>query len=120
MKPFNLTAALSGEPVVTRNGDKVIRVIHIPDSPIKQKLVVILESNVYFCTETGNCFESENSTWDLFMASTTKTGWINIYRNGHSFYIDHSGVYDSQLDANSQASSDRIACVQVTWEEQAN
>lgn len=88
MKPFDLEKALAGEPVITRDGrpvkiagynsdvDEDVQVLgwlkglkNIPDIDTYEGWYA-----------DGHYAESENEL-DLFMASTKKTGWVNLYRN---------------------------------------
>ncbi len=87
-KPFNLERALAGDPVVTREGRKVIRITHFPESMIiDYRLVVLLENQNlpdFYC-ENGNYRRDDGETpFDLFMAPRTETRWFNHYSNGTS------------------------------------
>jgi len=85
MKPFDLKKALSGEPVVTRDGDKVIELKHhtranqddycisgiiISDNSSFVETFLINGQLVKNMTECGS---------DLFMAETGF--WINLFYN---------------------------------------
>ena len=52
-----------------------------------------------------------------------KTGWINIYPTWDAQYpeaIANSGcVYPTKEDADNRTQSNRIACVEIEWEEEA-
>lgn len=86
MKKFDLQAALSGKPVVTRDGQKVLRIVHFPEmAPFPVRVLL----------EGGRCLEEytaeghfygadEPSSEDLFMASEKKEAWINIYSRSGS------------------------------------
>ena len=84
MKPFNLKDALDGAPVVTRDGRKVKRVIHVPEFNKKNNRVISIyedgdgydlvgEDGIYFA-------DGSISGADLFMAPKKRTVWVNLYR----------------------------------------
>ena len=41
-----------------------------------------------------------------------KTGWVNVYPMRLNGYI-----YETEAEANNHASDDRVACIQIEWEE---
>lgn len=45
MKPFNLEAALKGDPVVTVGGEKVLRIAYLPEADENYRLVAVIEGN---------------------------------------------------------------------------
>lgn len=69
MKPFNLEKALAGEPVITRNGRRVLRIAHFPECGEHDRVVAAIEGegDVYTFYENGNFVNEENEI-DLFMA----------------------------------------------------
>lgn len=86
MKPFNLERALAGEPVVTRDGLKVLRVIHVPESARPSTVLIVTEDTVVaWVAENGMYYDtSERSRSDVFMApkEVTVIGWVNVYLSG--------------------------------------
>ena len=82
MKPFNLDKALAGEPVVTRDGQKIIEIHYFKYVKTKFPLVVHIENNssVDHYTINGKWTEDfENENLDLFMAEPET--WINVFYN---------------------------------------
>lgn len=81
-KPFNLERALAGDPVVTRNGMKVLNIAYLPDAPDNSKIVCVIDSGHGYT----NCitFYQSGSLWltdkehnmDLFMAPIEKEYWV--------------------------------------------
>ena len=83
MKPFDLKAALAGEPVVTRKGDRV-RIIHIPERVEEPVLVVFRNGNTYTTNAEGRWCWYNNSdgehAMDLLMAPKEQTFYLNFYK----------------------------------------
>jgi len=100
MKPFNLEKALAGEPVVTRDGRKIIDLYHFKDVKTKFSLVVLIENNssVDHYTTKGTWTEDfENQELDLFMAEPET--WINVYYSKVQDKIWNSVKYNSEEEA---------------------
>lgn len=131
MKPFNLTEALAGKPVVTRDGRPVTNLIIFSNVETIQYtkhtfcLVGIMGGQIKVWTDEGR-FAVYNNTHeaDLFMKSTPRTGWVNVYRNETvSLVIKDSkeaadkaatmslGTVNAKIDPN------RIAAVKIEWED---
>lgn len=115
MKPFNLKDALDGKPVVTRNGLKVIRIIHLPEAEESTQVLAVLEgglTKLYYTS--GAFFKSQIHNLDLFMAE--KIVWVNLYANrvsedGSTTFEGWS--YSSKEKADTGAGGARIACIEV-------
>ena len=79
MKPFSKMEAIgNGKPVVTRNGRKVLQIFEVTAN-IGQPVVAMVEgdSDIQTFTSDGKFYESSLvSVYDLFMATTTKEGWV--------------------------------------------
>jgi hypothetical protein len=116
MKPFNLTKALAGSPVATRDGRKVVEITSL-NTPVKYPVIAVIEGEKYATTLTtyGNykCDGSE-SDCDLFMSSEKKEAWINIYSGQrYGTYVWHK----TKEDAEKVNGHNRVATVRVEWEE---
>lgn len=83
MKPFNLQEALAGKPVVTRDGRDATHFVHYPEA-VKHKVTAIVNGRIetYWATTGSWNYHDDGPSGlhDLFMATTKKTGWINIYK----------------------------------------
>lgn len=79
-KPFNLQEALSGKPVVTRDGRAVKIAGYNPEAADKS-LVVLgwAEGNIVSWCEDGLYIEDDENPVDLFMAPETKDVWVIVY-----------------------------------------
>ena len=51
-------------------------------------------------------------TWN--QPKVKREGWVNVYGVGDAF------IYSTEREANDRASDDRITCVRIEWEEEAN
>lgn len=98
MKPFNLTAAVNGAPLVMRNGSKVSRVIHIPEANMETvKLIVVTpEGDVIPFCESGREFNDDKERiTDLFMYEDKKKldwskmpygTWVEVSETGEKWH----------------------------------
>lgn len=85
MKPFNLERALAGDPVVTRDGQKVAEIAHLPSSGGKKTVVYARNNGYRWVTTQGKSLSIDaESDDDLFMApkQVTVTRWVNLYDYG--------------------------------------
>lgn len=86
MKPFNLEAALAGEPVVTRDGRDVTNLAYFPNVCSEHKIAGVLEECIETFTEEGFFLDfNEESESDLFMKPKKRTVWVNLYIDGSYF-----------------------------------
>ena len=80
MKPFNLELAMKGEPVVTREGKKILE-IHCFEKVLGQYRLVGVNENgdLLSWTITGSYNNTEKGHKnDLFMATKTQKVWIAV------------------------------------------
>jgi hypothetical protein len=84
MKPFDKAAALCGEPVVTRDGKRVINLVEFPVVEDNYTLYGVVDGTIESWTAAGAYYDSTkprsvpDSYRDLFMAPTTVKGYIAI------------------------------------------
>lgn len=116
MKPFNLEQVKAGAAVVTRDGTPV-RII-CTDMKGEYPLVGLrmngegIES-VCLHTKTGAYYsDGEPDPDDLFIAPVKKEAWLNIYPQ---FKVD---AHATRYAADAHASSARVACIKIEWEEE--
>jgi hypothetical protein len=85
MKPFNLEEALSGKPVVTRNGNEVTQFhkFNVLDLDAQELYAVIDDRQIESFYLNGQWREKGESGYDLFMKSESKFLWINIFQQLH-------------------------------------
>lgn len=126
MKPFDLDAALAGKPVVTRDGSKVDQIILFPERVI-YPVVVHIEGydSIYQLSKNGIVdpfqkfpYGAKRSQFDLFMAPTTVTKWVNLYPSDTSDKR-HFSIWNTKEEAEAVAAVNRIGdtAFQITYEE---
>lgn len=77
MKPFDLHKALQGSPVVTREGEPVKIIAHVPDVVAFQRVLYQLGLTIFSCNEQGQYSSTiGESSLDLFMAEPAVTDHI--------------------------------------------
>lgn len=85
MKKFNLEKALSGEPVVTRDGRKVLKIAYFETLPNNNCVIAHIKGNLTATAFTKNgLFGDGVEARDLFMATKTVTkyvGWFEYEGN---------------------------------------
>jgi len=121
MKPFNLQEALAGKPVVTRDGRKVSRIIHMPEvADPYNKVLAISDARYMTYSESGEfSLYNWSSVHDLFMASEKKEGWIAVYKkkDEEEFPRASNYIYDTEGEAHSRPFGPFLTVAKVTWEE---
>jgi hypothetical protein len=100
MKPFNLEAALAGEPVITRAGKNAKIIAYVPGALDEYRVVAFVDDadkipSTHF--EDGRVWSHAECDDDLFMKVKTKTVSVNFYYNGYACY------YDTEEDADQAA-----------------
>lgn len=112
MKPFDLKLALSGHPVISRDRRQVIHIMHDPGAPPARRVYGRYEDGGFdWHYENGTICQFEDSPADLFMASTKREAWVNVYEH------EVTGHFSSKAAADSIASKGRRACIRIEWEE---
>ena len=69
----------------------------------------------------GNHGKIEGMTWDNPVTKVKKEGWLNMYPPNRYTHIGLCGgiVFETKELADAVAQSDRTACLQIEWEEDA-
>ena len=93
MKKFDLTAAINGSPVVTRDGREVTQIRRM-DAVSDGYSVIGGWKNKYLYRIRQVSFSYDSPT-DIFMAPTRKTIFVNIYYSPSFHYSKH----DSEQEA---------------------
>ena len=94
MKPFDLSAALAGAPVCTRDGREVTQ-LHKFDG-VTYGLVGVIQGQLYTWSVDG--VADTGSCRDLCMAPVKKTGWVVRRINGDG-RIGRSEEHTSELQS---------------------
>lgn len=121
LKPFDLEAALRGEPVVTRDGRqaKVAGVNH--DAKTLYKIVGWLDGII-----VGWCIDGKNLPYgedprDLFMATKTvkKEGWVVIRNANIDIPAFGQSIFNNKAAAQDYADKRGYGIVtKIEWEEE--
>ncbi|WP_343743355.1 hypothetical protein [Herbaspirillum huttiense] len=101
MKPFNLEAAKSGAPIVTRDGREARFIAHVPECEPPARLIVHLngygECDAY--DEDGRYAQCIESDRDLFMKPQKRTVWVNLRYEPQGMNKRTWVKFDSEEDA---------------------
>ena len=92
MKPFDLEAFKQGAVGITRCGDEVTCVAHVPEAQEFYRLV-FMDSKGFIeqCDETGRYLQNKETDLDIIgLKQETKTYWINFYESTCYGYEDKS------------------------------
>lgn len=116
MKDFNLERALDGDPVVTRAGSKIVRLVHLPEAlDDGSRIIAVTEHGTVLAAYVNGAMELSSSREDkndLFMESR-REGWINIYPNN----ISGEKIYKTEESAKNNTGRTLLATVKIEWEE---
>lgn len=83
MKPFDLEKFKAGAVGITRRGEEVTYVAHVPEAQECYR-VVYMDSKCYVeeCAETGRFLEHMETDSDIIgIKQETKTYWVNLYES---------------------------------------
>lgn len=125
MKPFNLEAAKAGAPVCTRDGESV-RLLCFNRKTIGSDLSIVglcLDKNndvenVYYWDKKGQYLIGEETELDLFMASSKKEYWINVFESPAGILtIPYDSKETADMFVINSAGDERVACAHVEWED---
>ena len=106
MKPFDLEAAIRGEPIQTRKGEPARFIAHVPEAAT-YKVAALINEGIETFTEEGTHCKGRETGFDLFMAPRNRTVWVNLY--AHLSGVNNFGYfYRSEDDADEAASPGRI------------
>lgn len=118
MKQFNLDEYLANpsKKVVTRDGRNVR--IHCTNYNSPQPIIAEIEGSAYSSSfwKNGRVLSHEDSPSDLFFASKSHEGWINIY-NVRNYCYGGSVIYPTEVAAKTAADADHVATIKIEWEE---
>ena len=128
MKPFSKFEAISGKPVVTRDGKKVTQLKEFElDGPFQ--IVGVIEGRRDTCkwTDDGNYYSDHGeSHLDLYMASAVVEGWaafgVEEAQTRHKLvaFVTHAWLTEAMaIESYKDANDDREpkGTVRISWEE---
>lgn len=102
MKPFNLERAVAGDPLMTRDGRKVIDFHYFEKNSMKHPFYFHCENEEYFLQAAdihGKIFFERESPYDLFMAPKVHTYWISIFKNEYGKLFASPELFSSEIIA---------------------
>lgn len=102
MRPFDLSAAMRGEPIMTREGKSAILVGYCPQNRPEHQVVISYEGGITSRYDNGAFGLDRESPYDLVMVADPepkmRTFWVNCYgRKG--VWTPVIDVFDNQADA---------------------
>lgn len=121
-KPFDLQKALAGESVETRDGRKVIRVIHVPEAnSTHNKIIVVFSNGSYGLRAENGMYGFNCASEDLVMSSQTVTQYMFIatYNKSTCIFI-HANQCDAEANVahlKQRSYVIRFPITPVSWEE---
>ncbi len=118
LKPFNLEKALAGEKVVTRDGRNVVEIVKLNKVMGACNIVGVTEEGKWYSYTSDGCHCTKGTVYDndLFMTTTKKQGWINIYKQVGNTYV--ATVYLSEEEAlQNRCIISFVDTVMIEWEE---
>ena len=96
MKPFDLNAAKAGEPIVTRDGTPAKYIAHVPEARHSSQVLCLVRDTVFAYSPNGDYDPLRGeSMLDLYMASTKRTVWVNLYNNGVCYFYNTQVAADN-------------------------
>lgn len=126
LKPFDLEAAKSGAPVITRDG-RPARIIYSEAKSIYNIIALVEDGGderpISVATDGVNGLGPSNN--DLFMVSVKHEGWVNMYKtgcaSGDDILVHRAGnifkTYEAAKDTATRECDTYIGTFRVEWEE---
>jgi hypothetical protein len=124
MKPFNLDAALRFDPIVTRDGRKILDFHYFKDAPEGEETIYALVDGNQKYDKALNSYHSDGSLFfgvkneaDLFMAPKVKTYYVNIYEDkAKGIYVASPGVFETEANAKALTTFDKSYVKTIEFE----
>lgn len=114
MKPFDLEAAKNGAKIVSRDGRNVKFIAYVPEIKSSYKLICFIEGDNYtnhFNSDGSFDTNYRESSSDLFMATTKKTGYVHIYESKDGSILSEIKVSESPVEF------DGFITCKIEWED---
>lgn len=124
MKPFNLEEALSGKPVITRDGKKVTHIRYFPELEGKSEPVsgVVDNESIETFESDGKYLKGHSGSmfdYDLFMDVEKVSGYVNVYQSSTVEKVIYfgSGFYKTHQEARANGKgTDYIKTIPIEFE----
>jgi len=118
--PFDLECAIAGDPLITRDGRKVIKFHYFSGDDLQYPIVAHIdgEDRLYEYVKDGEYYPNIPTECDLFMAPKKKNYQVNIYRNIHDGYLRAGNPYqDGIICIDAIANSELVKIISFEVEE---
>lgn len=113
-KPFNLTKALEGHPLVTENGHRARAIDNSREADDGRSLIVLIQiasgEELRSYSSDGTC---NSPCKKLYLYKPVTGGWLNIYTGRK---VDPT-IYGTKTQAENSATHGLVATVHTTWTE---
>ena len=122
MKAFNLEEALAGKPVITRDGKKVVEIIHLSSMRNERNVLAVFENDCMLYKHNGTCMLNLGDCHrsDLIMAPEKKSIWVNVYEVNSDFIdefpLSIGRIHLTKEAALSNKNSHYIKTIEITNE----
>ena len=126
MKPFDLEKAKAGAEVCTRDG-RPARIVCWDVKYSGFPLAVVVEDgialeNIYQYSEEGKPMNDYGKGEDdLFLNTTKKVGWVNVYQDESNRHYAGEIVHDDEEEAKNRRSPNLhkkcVDTIKIEWEE---
>ena len=118
MKPFDLKQALSGKPVVTRDGRKVEEIKYFKTANLDlNKVAAVINGVIHFCNENGSHHPPHEHMADLFMAPEKREWWVGLSRVGSTTY-SYLATSEKAVIDDASASKAQLLAIHKLYEEE--
>ena len=119
MKKFNLEEALAGKPVITRDGKEATQLV-LFKTVGKYPLLCVADEELLSYTKEGNhVMSGMESSYDLFMKPTKKSGWIAVLKLPSGRVEMSNTIHKTKQDVENVlwAHCEVLDIIEITWEE---
>ena len=118
MLPFDISAALQGHPVVTRNGSLVTKIIFYDNLDDDQECISgVVKGTLRLWYKNGSYLRGTNSDGDLFLQDLVvqKHGFVTISKSLIETGISSCGFLMTQTSPTVDTDEDEI--IEIFWSE---
>ena len=113
LKPFDLEAALKGDPVVTDDGREVTEITEFKTT-VDYKVLGVINGCLASISPDG-AYHNGSCWYKLFMKPQQVTKWVNIYSTKSGYLTCGGGLFDTKEEA-LECLEDSIDTIQITFE----
>lgn len=113
LKPFDLEAALNGDPVVTDDGREVTEITEFKTT-VDYKVLGVINGCLASISPDG-AYHNGSCWYKLFMKPQQVTKWVNIYSTKSGYLTCGGGLFDTKEEA-LEGLGGSIDTIQITFE----